>query len=79
LITIVNNDVNDRSLLIIKDSFANSMIPFLVKHYNRIDIVDPRYYKKSISKYVKENNIDDILIIYNLATLSTDRNIESIR
>ncbi len=79
LITIINSDVNDRSLLIIKDSFANSMIPFLVKHYNRIDIVDPRYYKKSISKYVKENNIDDILIIYNLATLSTDRNIESIR
>ena len=79
LITITNNEVSGGSLLVVKDSFANSMIPFLVKNYNKITVIDPRYYKKSISKYVNENNIDKVLIMYNLATLQTDRNIESVR
>lgn len=80
LIKIVNNDINDSSnILIIKDSYANSMIPFLVNHYNNIHIIDPRYYKKSISKYINENNIDNVLILYNIGTLSSDDNILSIR
>ena len=80
LIKIVNNDINDNTnILIIKDSYANSMIPFLVNHYNNIYVIDPRYYKKSISKYINENNIDNVLILYNLGTLSSDDNILSIR
>ena len=57
LITITNNDTdNDNNILIIKDSFANSMIPFLVNHYNNIHVIDPRYYKKSISRRYSNKN-----------------------
>ena len=80
LIKITNNDVsNGNSLLVIKDSYANSMIPFLVNHYNYIYVIDPRYYKKSISKYCEENNINDVLFLYNIGTLSSDSNILSVR
>lgn len=80
LITIKNNDINNGgNLLIIKDSFANSMVPFLVNHYSNIHVVDPRYYKRSISNYIVDNNIDSILILYNIGTLSSDDNILSIR
>lgn len=80
LITITNNDIkNDTNILIIKDSYANSMIPFLINHYNKIHVIDPRYYKKSTSKYIKENNIQNVLILYNVGTLYTDNNIFSIR
>lgn len=80
LIKITNNDILTKdNILIIKDSYANCMIPFLTNHYNNIHIIDPRYYKKSISKYIEENQIDNILILYNVGTLSTDSNILSIR
>ena len=38
----VYSDAEKPSLLIIKDSFANAVIPFLSLHFN-IDLVDPRY------------------------------------
>ena len=80
LIKITNNDLNnDDNILIIKDSYANSMVPFLTNHYKQIYIIDPRYYKKSITKYIEENDIQNILILYNVGTLSTDSNILSIR
>lgn len=80
LIKITNNDIKNRgSLLVIKDSYANSMIPFLVNHYSYIYVIDPRYYKKSISKYMDENNINDVLFLYNIGTLSSDSNILSVR
>ena len=79
LINIINSDVETGRLLIIKDSFANSMIPLLVNHYHEIDVIDPRYYKRSISKYISENNIEEVLLIYNYGIIATDKNILSIR
>ncbi len=58
-------------LLLIKDSFANSIIPFLSIHFD-IDVVDLRYYKGSIKKYISNNNFDYILLLYGIDTLSTD-------
>ena len=54
LIKITNEDIKEGHLLIIKDSFANSMIPLLTNHYREIDVIDPRYYKRSISKYIND-------------------------
>ncbi len=80
LIKITNNMItNDDSLLIIKDSFANTLVPFLVNHYKKIDIIDPRYYKRSITKYIEDNQIKNVLLVFNLGTLSIDKNITSIR
>ncbi len=79
LIKITNNDIKNGKLLVIKDSFANSMVPLLINHYHEIDVIDPRYYKRSISKYISDNKIKDVLIIYNYGTLATDKNILSIR
>lgn len=79
LITITNNNINsDNELLVIKDSYANSIIPFLVNHYKKIHVIDPRYYLESISIYIKENNIKDVLILYNMSTINDDLGIYSI-
>ena len=80
MITITNNRIDsNKKLLVIKDSYANSMIPFLVNHYKEVIVVDPRYYKKSIINYTKENNITDILILYNIINIDTDKGILSIK
>ncbi|MDP4160914.1 MAG: DHHW family protein, partial [Bacillota bacterium] len=68
LIKITTNLLGGKKLLIVKDSYANSLIPFLIGHYNEIYIVDPRYYAEDLSNLVKTNKIDDLLILYNVNT-----------
>ncbi len=74
LITIENNVAGDE-LLVIKDSFANSLIPYLTKHYSKIHVIDLRYYNLSVDEYITQNNINNILIVYGLQGLDTDTGI----
>lgn len=63
-ISIITSDVdNDRSLLILKDSYANSFIPFLTSHFETIHIVDPRLYEDNVIDYINEKQIDDVLFL----------------
>ena len=68
LIKIGTNIDNGEKLLIIKDSYANSFIPFLTGHFSEIYIVDPRYCDEDLTNLVKNEVIDNILIIYNVKT-----------
>ncbi|GHU64155.1 membrane protein [Clostridia bacterium] len=72
LCEIQTNKQNQKRLLVIKDSFANSFIPFLCTNYEKIVVVDLRYYKYSLDKLIEEKNISDILILYNLKSFSED-------
>ena len=58
-------------LLLIKDSFANSVIPFLALHFD-IDVIDPRYINEPISTIVDLDGYDRILILCGADTLATD-------
>lgn len=78
LITIVNQSIFDKEILIIKDSYANSFIPLLAAHYSKIHVIDPRYYKNKISDYIKDNNINHVLFLYNVGTIDDDLGILSI-
>ncbi len=58
-----------KKLLILKDSYANSMIPFLVVHFSEIHIIDLRYYNQDIYRYIKQNGIDEAAAIYSIKQL----------
>lgn len=58
------------TLLLIKDSFANSVIPFLARHFD-LDIVDPRYFRGDISSMIKENDYDKALVLIGAGTLES--------
>ena len=62
-------------LLVIKDSFANSFVPFLVNDYDDIYMVDLRYYNGDMAEYLKENQITDVLVLYNISNFISDRNL----
>lgn len=80
LIKITNNNLdNNKEILIVKDSFANSFIPLLANHYEKIHVIDLRYYNLPISNYMNENNLKDILLLYNINTLDTDTGINNLR
>ena len=70
IITTVSPSAN--SLLLIKDSYANCMIPLLTPYFSKIVVVDPRYLTDSLSSIVKENDFTHLLFLYNLNTLLED-------
>lgn len=62
---ITTNNKNQKNLLIIKDSYANAFVPFLLKHYENVHLVDMRYFKQNLDEYINDYNITEILILCN--------------
>ncbi len=57
-------------LLVIKDSYANCFVPFLAGDYQKIIMIDPRYYTDDIETLMTTEGITDILYLYNIATFA---------
>ena len=70
---IEGNSSKPNEILIFKDSYAHSFIPFLTNDYSRIHVVDPRYYSLDIDDYLNNNkNIKEVLFINNLQTFNSE-------
>ena len=62
-------------LLLIKDSFANSVVPFLALHYD-IEMIDPRYADPSmIDTLMNDGKFDRILLLCSAQTMATEKKI----
>ncbi|MFC5704204.1 DHHW family protein [Cohnella faecalis] len=60
----ISTDVgNGKKLLVVKDSYANALIPFLLSHFEEIELVDPRYFKGNLVAEIKERGITDVLFV----------------
>ncbi|MDD6527870.1 MAG: DHHW family protein [Oscillospiraceae bacterium] len=68
-----------KTCLVIKESFGNAMIPFLVGKYKKVYVIDYRYYKKGIIAFAKQNKINDVLFINNASAVRSDTLIERMR
>ncbi len=77
LVTIDSAVDNDRVLLVVKDSFANCYIPFLIPYYSRIVVVDPRYCVGTIEDVTYSYAVTDTLFLYSGNTFFTDTNLKS--
>lgn len=77
-LTVVKSNVAPEGapkLMLIRDSYADSMAPFLCYHFSEIHLVDPRYYKTSMAQYVKDNAIDEVLVMYAVNNFVKDGNL----
>ncbi|MCM1308271.1 MAG: DHHW family protein [Butyrivibrio sp.] len=63
------------TLLLVKDSFANSFVPFLTRDYAKIIMLDMRYYMGSVKALAADEGVTDILVLYNTANFISDKNI----
>ncbi|MGI6587300.1 MAG: DHHW family protein [Peptococcia bacterium] len=63
---------NGKKIIIIKDSYANAFVPFLLPHYEEIYIVDPRQFNLDIFAFIKNNKIQEVLFLNYV--LVTDNN-----
>ena len=66
----------NHTLLVLKDSYANSFVPFLTQHYRRIIMVDPRYYYGNLEELMQAENVDEVLYLYNANTFFSDNSLE---
>lgn len=66
----------NRTLLILKDSYANCLVPFLAPHYRTIVMVDPRYYYGNLEELIQVEGIQEVLYLYNANTFFADTSLE---
>lgn len=66
---ITNNSITDGpSCIVVKESFGNAFIPFLVNHYSKIYVIDYRHYKDgTVTQLAQEKGVDDVLCLNNIS------------
>lgn len=62
-------------LLLIRDSYADSLVPFLIPYFSEIHMFDARYFKQPLSTYVNSQNIDHAVMLFSLKNFLTDTNL----
>ena len=82
-ITKIHTDAgNGRTLVVLKDSYGNAMIPFLTHSFENIYVIDIRYFDINAINFMKEQGATDVLFAVNAFTAATPsmvRHIENIR
>lgn len=63
------------SILVVKDSYANSFIPYLTANYAKIGVVDFRNFKYGLDSTIEKEGYDQVLVLYNFQTFIADTNL----
>lgn len=67
-----NPEVTDGSVcVVVKESFGNALLPYLVDHYSTIYEIDYRYWKGDLIDFVLEQHADDLLFANNLSMIGS--------
>lgn len=64
---------NNKTLLLIKDSFANCMVPFLAEDYEKVVVADMRHLNIGMTMLLKKYKPADVLVLYNTIQFMQDR------
>ena len=60
---------NQRKLLVVKDSYADCFIPFLIQHFSRITVLSPESLDGVISDYVDVSDYEQTLILFGIENI----------
>jgi hypothetical protein len=80
LVKIVTQQSDAPRLLIIRDSYTDSMVPFMQGDFSELHVMDLRYYRNQlldsgIGQYIADNAIDEVLVCYSVGNFVTDVNV----
>ena len=75
LCVIENPQVDGPKVLVIRDSYSDSLAPFLTERFSEVHLFDPRNNLSSVKDYVADNGIDSVLVLYSFSNFSTDQNL----
>lgn len=75
----ITTDVdNGKNLLVIKDSYAHALVPFLSKHYSKITMIDMRYINTGLDSVIDFGEYDQVLFMQNVITFTEDSNLKKL-
>ena len=67
---ITNEDLTDgSSCVVVKESFGNAFVPFLVDHYQTVHVIDYRYWNQDLISFVEKKQADDLIFVNNLSMI----------
>ena len=72
---VIRNGNGQGKLLLIRDSYSDSLAPFLATHFQEVHLIDPRHYRLSAAQYARENGIDAVAVLYSVPNFITDKNL----
>ncbi|WP_286924078.1 MULTISPECIES: DHHW family protein [Lysinibacillus] len=78
LVKITTENTSEKKIVVVKDSYANALLPFLLPHFSEIQVIDLRYYSDSLHLFIQKNKIDEMLLIYNANTFFEDSSISDL-
>ncbi len=68
-----NPDITDGStLVVVKESYANALMPFLSDHYATIYEIDYRYWDGNLVDFVAENDVKEVMFVNNISMTRSD-------
>ena len=62
----------DRKLLVVRDSYSDSLAPFLSQTYAEVHLLDLRYYRTSVAQYAEDMGADAIFVCYSVENFIKD-------
>lgn len=62
-------------LLVVRDSYSDSLAPFLSQRFEEVHLMDLRSYRTSVAQYAEDNGIDQIVVLYSVPNFVTDINL----
>ncbi|MGN0394123.1 MAG: DHHW family protein, partial [Coprococcus sp.] len=70
---IENPNITDgSSCLVLKESYGNAFVPLLVDHYQTVYVIDYRYAQVNVLDYVRDKQIDDLILINNITIIGSE-------
>ena len=66
------DSATDRKILIVRDSYSDSLAPFLSRYFSEVHLLDLRYYRTSVAQYAEENGMDQIFACYSIENFVKD-------
>ena len=75
LCVIENEGVEGEKVLVVRDSYSDSLAPFLSERFEEVHLFDLRYNLTPISQYVAENGIDRVIVLYSFSNFVQGQNI----
>lgn len=79
-VTWIINDTekNGKNILVVKDSYGNAFVPWLINNYNEVHSIDFRSYNGNIISYCIENDINDVLFINSTVNSSVSTQVDKL-
>ena len=72
---ITGGEKNGRTLLIFKDSFAHSFATLAAADFEKVYLVDPRYYQQDLWEFAEQNGVTDVLFLFNATNFAQEKNL----